>query len=221
MNAMTDLGFSREEFEQTLQRIERLLGKVEQLSNSIVQRCNRAAQLLPAFAMGGLQESLDKFTAIVKAFFAVMREQMLSPGWPPALYGTGDDWTNRVGAVASSLSGMAGSDQTTVNEKWEGAGATAYAEALSAQGKALSAIKAATDEIDDALFKLCAALVAFWVMIAVAIATYVVELTAAAAATSTGVGAPAGAAVLVRARQPARTNASAKTCTPGAWGRRP
>jgi uncharacterized protein YukE len=181
---------SREEFEQTLQRVERLLGDVQGEAATLVDRSNRATSLLPDFLTVGLRESLVSFLDTLAQLFTVLADLLGSPGWPPGLYETGERWTNEVGATASALAGLAGVDQTIVDEKWKGPAARAYTQALAGQAKALNAIKSATDEIDDALWKMAAGLLACWLCLAAAIVGYVLELRTATAAAATMAGAP-------------------------------
>lgn len=187
---------SRQEFEELLARVERLLHKVEDAASTLVDRVNWAIRFLPAGTGRHAVTLTDAFTVDLGTFFALIKPLMLSPGWPPALYTTGDDWTNKVGDTVSRLGDLASIEQTRVDEHWQGTAASAYTQTLVGTGKALKAIKGAADEIDDALFKMCAALVVCWVAVAVALVSYVAELIAAGAVAATVVGAPpaAGAA---------------------------
>ncbi|WP_018347484.1 hypothetical protein [Longispora albida] len=185
-------GISRSEFEQTLQQVQRLLGRVSDTTVSISANINSIAQVLPASMTKDLRALTTNFTGLVKKFFRLIAELIGSPGWPPAMYSAGQDWTAKVGAKASSLAGKAGKDQTKIDDVWEGMAATAYADTLEAQAKALTSIKEAADEIDDALWTAAMCIAGFWIGSAVALIAYVVELEAAAVATATVIGAPAG-----------------------------
>ena len=93
-----------------------------------------------------------------------------------------------------SLISQATAGQTDIDERWQGPAATAYLGTLPDQAKALTAIVAATADIDDALTKVAGGIIAFWLGVLAAIVPYIIELAGWGAAASTGVGAPPAAA---------------------------
>jgi hypothetical protein len=185
---------SREEFDALLKKVQGQLTKIEGESNLLISNCNLAMGVLPLPVALGLRYILSRFGDLVTALFEMVKELMWSPGWPPGLYNTGDDWTNKIGKVAGELITAAGNDQTSVDEKWKGPAQQAYLQALLGQKNALIAVKAACDDIDDALFKIALALAGAWVAIVAGLVMYIVELCAAAAAATTAVAAPPAAA---------------------------
>jgi hypothetical protein len=72
--------------------------------------------------------------------------------------------------------------------------ATAYVGTLPDQKGALAAIKAATDDIDDALTLIAGGVIGFWIAFLAAVVPFVLELTGWGALASTGAGAPPAAA---------------------------
>lgn len=81
-----------------------------------------------------------------------------------------------------------------IDNYWSGPAATAYTDVVPLQSKALAAIKAATDDLDDALMKTAGGIIAFWLGIAAALAPFVIEQITAALAALGVVTAPAAAA---------------------------
>jgi len=115
-------------------------------------------------------------------------------GAPARLYSHGETWTQRVGGPTHELAARVDAGQLRVDDHWTGSAASAYTGLLPLQGKALAAIKAATDDLDDALWKVAAGIIAFWLGIAAAFAPYIIELLVAAAAALGIITAPAAAA---------------------------
>ncbi|WP_213013175.1 hypothetical protein [Paractinoplanes toevensis] len=116
------------------------------------------------------------------------------PGVPWTLWNHGTVWTEQVGNRVTGLMAQATTGQTETDEYWQGPAATAYLGTLPDQAKALAAIKAATDDIDDALTKVAGAIIAFWLGVLAAIVPFIIELITWLTAASTGVGAPPAAA---------------------------
>ena len=187
------LPLSEAEFNDTLRRVENGLNRITDLSNNIVDACNRFGRWLGPL-WDDVVDLLNKFIDLVKRLVAEIVKFFAQPGVPWTLWNHGTTWTEQVGKRATDLMSQATTGQTEIDERWQGPAATAYLGTLPDQNKALAAIKAATDDIDDALTKVSGAIIAFWIGIAAVLVPLIMELTGRGAAASTGVGAPPAAA---------------------------
>jgi uncharacterized protein YukE len=181
------------EFDDVLRRVDDGLHRVAGLTETIVDACTRAGSWLGPL-WDDVVHLLTEFVQLVRRFLSEVGRFVTRPGVPWTLWNHGTAWTEQVGGRASELASRATSGQTDVDERWQGPAATAYLGTLPDQGRALAAIKAATDELDDALTKVAGGVIAFWLGVLAAIVPFVIELTGWGAAASTGVGAPPAAA---------------------------
>jgi hypothetical protein len=187
------LPLSESEFSDLLRRVGDGLDKVVELSNKIVDACNSVGKWLGPL-WNDVVDLLTKFIDLVQKFLSEVGKFFTRPGVPWTLWNHGTDWTEQVGKRAGDLISKATSGQTEIDERWQGPAATAYMGTLPDQAKALSAIKAATDDLDDALTKVAGGIIAFWIGLLAAIVPFIIELTGWGAAAATGVGAPPAAA---------------------------
>jgi hypothetical protein len=187
------LPLSEGEFSDVLRRVDEGLNKVVDLSNKIVDACNSVGKWLGPL-WNDVVDLLQKFVDLVERLLSEIGKFFTRPGVPWTLWNHGTDWTEQVGKRASELTSKATTGQTEIDERWQGPAATAYLGTLPDQNKALAAIKAAADDLDDALTKIATGIIAFWLGVLAAIVPFIVELTGWGAAASTGVGAPPAAA---------------------------
>jgi hypothetical protein len=187
------LPLSEAEFTDTLRRVGESMDSIADKTNGIVDACNRAGRWLGPLwddvvaLCGKLVDLVQKLLSEIGKFFT-------RPGAPLTLWHVGSSWTTDVGHRATDVAAHATAGQTDIDERWQGPAATAYMGTLPDQSKALMAIKAATDDIDDALTKVAGGIIAFWIGVLAAVVPYVIELIAWLAAAITGVGAPPAAA---------------------------
>ncbi|WP_410815059.1 hypothetical protein [Micromonospora sp. 067-2] len=187
------LPLSEAEFNQLISTIEEAMRRIERLSNQLVERVNSALAWLGPFAQDAL-DLLRRFNELVLRFYSEVGKFLTRWGVPWTLYSHGETWTRDVGGPAHAQAGRVDAGQLQVDEYWTGVAATAYTGLLPLQAKALANIKAATDELDDALWKVAAGIIAFWLGIAAVLAPYIVELIAEVVAAGTVVAAPPAAA---------------------------
>jgi hypothetical protein len=187
------LPLSEGEFGDLQRRIEQFMRQVEDLSNKIVDRVNNALPWLGPLA-DDVQSLLQKFVDLVQKFFSEVGKFFTQWGVPWTLYAHGQTWTNEVGARASALVAQADAGHIVVDDAWDGVAARAYKDTIPQQSKALAGIKAATDELDDALMKIAGGILAFWMGLAAVLAPYVVEMVTAALIALGVVTAPEAAA---------------------------
>jgi hypothetical protein len=187
------LPLSEGEFNDALRRVDDGLQKVVELTNKIVDACNRVGQWLGPL-WNDVRDLLGKFVDLVQKVLSEIGKFFTRPGVPWTLWNHGTDWVKEVGGPVSDLISQATTGQTDIDERWQGPAATAYLGTLPDQGKALAAIVAATADIDDALTKVAGGIIAFWLGVLAAIVPYIIELTGWGAAATTVVGAPPAAA---------------------------
>lgn len=187
------LPLSEAEFSDVLRRVDDGLHKIVELANKIVDACNRAGRWLGPL-WDDVVDLLHRFVDLVKRLLSEIGKFITRPGVPWTLWKHGSDWTEQVGKRASDLASKATVGQTEIDERWQGPAATAYLGTLPDQNKALTAIKAATDDLDDALTKVAGGIIGFWMGVLAAVVPFIIELIGWLAAACTGVGAPAAAA---------------------------
>lgn len=94
-------------------------------------------------------------------------------GSATALRAAGESWNEQVGHRASTQTGLLTKEALETDNEWTGDAADRYGEAVTAQGKALTQIKAITEILQTTLNEIASALKVFWVGIAIAFGTYV------------------------------------------------
>jgi hypothetical protein len=187
------LPLSEGEFGDLIRTIDQNIRRIEDLTRQIIERVNRALPWLGPLAHDAA-DLLRKFADLVAKFFSEVGKFFTRWGVPWTLYHHGTTWTDEIGRRASALVGKADAGQLLTDDRWSGAAATAYTGLVPQQSKALAAIKASTDELDDALMKIAGGIIAFWLAIAAVLAPYVIEMIAAALAALGVITAPPAAA---------------------------
>ncbi|MBY8874267.1 hypothetical protein K7640_20770 [Micromonospora sp. PLK6-60] len=187
------LPLSEGEFDELIRSIEDGIQRVERLANEIIDGVNSALQWLGPLAQQAL-DLLRRFGELLAKFFSEVGKFFTRWGVPWTLYSHGETWTRQVGGPAHELAARVDAGQLLVDDYWSGTAASAYTGILPLQGKALAAVKAATDELDDALWKIAGAIIAFWLGIAAVVVPFIVELIAEAAAALGIITAPPAAA---------------------------
>ncbi|MGW4946365.1 hypothetical protein ACWEOZ_32825 [Actinoplanes sp. NPDC004185] len=187
------LPLSEGEFNDVLRRVEESTQKITDLTNGIVDACNRVGQWLGPF-WDGVVDLLNRFVDLVQKLLSEIGKFVTRPGVPWTLWNHGTEWVKEVGKPVSDLISQATTGQTDIDERWQGPAATAYLGTLPDQSKALAAIVAATADIDDALTKVAGGIIAFWLGVLAAVVPYIIELIGWGAAASTVAGAPPAAA---------------------------
>jgi hypothetical protein len=121
-------------------------------------------------------------------------------GNPSAIRKIGDDWTQQVGAVASAQAQELGREQLPSFGRWKGNAADVYYIGVGiGQIKALEAVRGATNEINESMKAIAAAVTSFWTSVGIAVATLIGGIVGALAASGTIVGIPAGIVIAVGA----------------------
>ncbi|RAO08408.1 hypothetical protein [Micromonospora noduli] len=187
------LPLSEAEFNELINHIEAGVRRIEGLANQLIERVNSHLPWLGPFARETLR-LMERFRDLAIRFFSEVGKFLTRWGVPWTLYSHGETWTRHVGGPVHEQAARVDAGQLHVDDYWTGVAATAYTGLLPLQGKALASIKAATDDLDDALWKIAAGIIAFWLGIAAVFVPYIVELIAEVIAAETVVAAPPAAA---------------------------
>lgn len=114
-------------------------------------------------------------------------------GSPSAIRKVGDDWTQQVGAKAIEHAQELGREQLPSFGRWKGSAADVYYIGVGiGQIKALEAVRGATNEINEAMKAIAAAVTSFWTAVGIAVTALIGGMTAALAASGTIFGIPVG-----------------------------
>ncbi|OLF05802.1 hypothetical protein [Actinophytocola xanthii] len=185
---------SQAEFEDVLRRVREAMEEIPRQYQRLVDNINSVLDWLPGFVLDRIRDALRTVGDFIGKVLTEIGKFVTQPGVPWTLWSHGDSWTNDVGAKASTWQDVFTLGAMRTDDEWTGGAATAYKNVLPQQQRALGAIKAACDEVDDVLTKLAVAIGVAWLAVVSAIVSFVVELTAEAGAAATGVGAPPAAA---------------------------
>jgi hypothetical protein len=121
-------------------------------------------------------------------------------GNPSAIRQVGEGWTQQVGAVASAQAQKLGREQLPSFGSWKGDAADVYYIGVGiGQIKALEAVRGATNEINESMQAIAAAVTSFWTSVGVAVTTLIGGMVGALTASGTIIGIPAGIVIGVGA----------------------
>jgi hypothetical protein len=182
------------EFEEILRRVKEALDEIPKQFQRLVDNINSVLDWLPGWVMDRIKEALRAVGDFIGKVLTEIGKFDTQPGVPWTLWNHGSSWTDDVGAKASNWQDAFTAGAMETDDQWSGTAANAYKNVLPQQQKALGAVKAATDEVDDLLTQMAIAIGVAWLAVVSAIVSFVVELTAEAGAAATGVGAPPAAA---------------------------
>jgi len=187
---VTAVGVTDSEFNDILAKVSANLDKVQTSAQSLYESVGAIWDWIPPWLKDDVNHLLTRMWDIVKEVFDYIKEFVLNPGWPPALWHAGEVWTGQVGKAVSSVVGETTLNYTQVDDHWQGPAATATKNTLPAQGTALTAVKSMCNALDTALKTMAGAIVAFWLTCLLALLNALPEFGAEEAAADTGVGAP-------------------------------
>jgi hypothetical protein len=182
------------EFQEILRKVNEALNDIPVKFQLLIDNINKSLDWVPDWAMSGIRAALDKCREFIGKVITEIGKIITQPGVPWTLWNHGTSWTDNVGAKASHHQDLFTLNSMATDDEWSGTAATAYKNVLPPQAKALGAIKAATDEVDDVLTKMAIAIGVAWLAIVSAIVSFVLELGGEATAAATGAGAPPAAA---------------------------
>ena len=184
--------------DHTVGEIRSVLEAARQLVDDITNGIGSVLDQLPPASVAGIRAAVADLRRLVDEQVAAVERQLAFAGSPDTLRRAGESW-RRVGSLASAQAGKATLNCTLADDRWIGNAAEAYARTLPAQEKALTAIKARSDETDGVLQDLAGAVNSYWADIGFAAVALSASLTSALILAATAVGAPAAAALAATA----------------------
>ncbi|HEX5596242.1 MAG TPA: hypothetical protein VFX61_09540 [Micromonosporaceae bacterium] len=178
-------------FEQILRGISDDIEEAHRLTVELANGLTGVWHALPPGVGFVVRRAWKDYLELKDEIFRIVHDILTSPGYPPALFRVGEYWQLRVGAKVSELHQAVSAYGMQADDLWTGPAASAYKDSAEAQSRAVGAIKPCTDMIQDVLSDLGWALIAFWVAIAAAVATFIIGLISAAGLVVGVVTAPA------------------------------
>jgi hypothetical protein len=185
---------SQAEFQEILRKVQEALNEIPVQFQRLIDNINSALGWLPGWVMDKINAAIKAVGDFIGKVLTEIGKIITQPGVPWTLWNHGTTWTEQVGAKASNWQDVFHIGSLKTDDEWKGGAADAYKNVLPLQQKALAAVKAASDEVDDVLTKMAIAIGVAWLAIVSAVVSFVIELTAEAGAAATGVGAPPAAA---------------------------
>lgn len=177
--------------EDSQRNVSEGLERVQQLTVDLADALNDAMRWLPmGLGTEVIEREWKRFLDLKDRIFDELQRFAEEPGFPPALWRIGEYWNLRVGGPVSSLQQKISPYELDATRRWEGVAAETYRDAALAQADAIETIGPATEKIQAALDDLGLGLLAFWVALAVAVATFVTGMVAALGLAASVVGAP-------------------------------
>ncbi len=178
-------------FDDLIARVHRLLDRVGDTANHLVDGALRVARALPAFLAGQVIHLLEEFLAVVRRLRELVGRLLAPAGNPVRVWETGRRWVDDFAGPLSDQVGKIDPDHLAAGYEWEGRAADAYLDAAARQRAALGALQAVGGDLDTALARLAIGICGLWAAVAAALCSALIQLVGAAIATATGVGTPA------------------------------
>jgi uncharacterized protein YukE len=172
--------------------IRQRLTEAEAAVARIATNVDNALSGLPDFLGGGLRDAVAQLRQVFDETVGLILDPLAYVGDPVALQNAGQAWATDIGGTTGSLAGVSSLNGDKVDDFWTGMAADAYKNTLPAQAMALTAIKAAGDELSSTLTELANAIGRFWIAIGEALLSFVIGIGTAVAATETTIGIPVG-----------------------------
>ncbi|GAA4454654.1 hypothetical protein [Phytohabitans houttuyneae] len=178
-------------FDDLIERVRRLLERVADATDRLVDEALRVARALPAFLAGQVVRLLEELLAMVRRLFALVGRLIAPAGNPVRVWEVGRRWIEDFASPLSDHVGKIDPDHLAAAYEWEGRAADAYLDAAARQRAALTALQSIGGDLDTALARLAIGICGLWAAIAAALCSAVIQLFGAALAAATGVGTPA------------------------------
>lgn len=183
MTAVADTAFN-----EMLTRVSELLEKLKGVWDDIVNGVNHVLSILPGFLEGPIKSAFETCSSKVIEVFTEITKLFSERGSADALRTAGESWNEHVGHRASTQAGLLAKEALEGNKEWTGDAADRYADAITAQGRALTQIKTITDSLQTTLNEIASALKNFWTGIALYFSGYVVLMIGCAAGAGSVIG---------------------------------
>jgi len=178
-------------FDELIERVRRLLDRVRQTADSLVDNASRVARTLPWFLARQVVWLLEEFASVVRQLVELVGRLIAPAGNPVRVWETGRRWMDDFTAPLSDQVGKIDPDHLAAGYEWEGRAADAYLDAAARQRAALGALQAIGGDMDTALARLAIGICGLWAAVAAALCSALIQLIGAAVAAASGVGTPA------------------------------
>ncbi|BCB89062.1 hypothetical protein [Phytohabitans suffuscus] len=178
-------------FDALVERVHRLLRRIGETADRLVDDALRVARRLPGFLAERVVRLVEEFAEVVRRLQGLVGRLVAPAGNPVRVWETGRQW---VVDFAGPLSGHASKidpDHLAAGYEWEGRAADAYLAATARQRAALSALLSIGGDVDTALARLAIGICGLWAAVAAALCSALIQLIGAAVAAASGVGTPA------------------------------
>ncbi len=186
-------------FEGAITQFDEGMAKLRGIWDELVRGVKWVLGKLPGILADKLQEMFNKLADKFTEAFDNMVKYATERGSAPAITAVADEWNNTVGKKASTQAGLLAKEALDTDNEWTGGAADRYAEAITAQGKALNQLKTVTDNVHSTLTEIASALKNYWLAMAVATGTFVAAMVVAAVTCAGVATAPAGVVAAIAA----------------------
>ncbi|BCB74270.1 hypothetical protein GCM10022251_73370 [Phytohabitans flavus] len=178
-------------FDDLIERVRRLLQRVSDTADRLVDNALGVARGLPAFLARRVVRLIEEFVELVRRLRALVLRMVAPAGNPARVWETGRRWVEDFAGPLSDQVGKIDPDHLAAGYEWEGRAADAYLDAAARQRAALTALQTIGGDLDTALSRLAIGICGFWLAIAAALCSAVLQMIGAAIAAASGAGAPA------------------------------
>jgi hypothetical protein len=178
-------------FDDLIERVHRLLDRVQDTADRLVDDALRVARMLPGFLAGRVVRLIEDFVAVLRRLLELIGRLIAPAGNPVRVWQTGRRWVEDFAGPLGDQVGKIDPDHLAAGYEWEGRAADAYLDAAARQRTALGALLAIGGDVDTALARLAIGICGLWAAVAAALCSALIQLIGAAVAASTGVGTPA------------------------------
>jgi uncharacterized protein YukE len=160
-------------FEEAFKKVGDLIEQLKNAWSDITSNVNSVLSWLPGFLEGPIRSAFNKCSDKVTEVLQQMATFYQNPGSASAIRTAGDGWNEQVGARASTQAGLLVKEQLETDNEWTGDAYDRYAEAVTAQNKALAQVKTITENLQNTLNEIASAVRTFWVSLGIAFVTYI------------------------------------------------
>lgn len=184
-------------YRMTQEKLREAIARLEEFAALLVAVGEAAAALLGAWVLEKVRE-FEQWK--IRTLVQIGKLTIDLAGNPSAIREVGDDWTQQVGAAAIAQAQELGRERLPSYGRWKGNAADVYYIGVGiGQVKALEAVRNATNEINESMKAIAAAVTSFWTSVGIAVSTLIGGIIGALAASGTIVGIPAGIVIGVGA----------------------
>lgn len=156
------------DIQELLDRAEKLLERIRNKMNELVDTINRTLSslpdlLVPDFVVDALQAGIRKMNELFTKLVTKMAQFFQSPGWPPALFDAGELWLSGVAGPSAATEEQISTGGMKVDDYWKGEAAKNYQATLGKQQPAFAAMVTLARKIETLLNDAAWGIIKFWI----------------------------------------------------------